>query len=218
MDGKPTERQSGWRGSEDLWIDAAYTLLIEAGVDAVKVKPLAEQLGMSRTSFYGHFDSREQLLSALIDKWKQKNTGNLVARTEAYAESIAEAMYNLFDCWLDPDLFDAKFDFAIRTWALADADLKTALEEVDQIRIDAIATMFERFGFEEEMARVRAYSVYYTQIGYISMMVSEPVAVRIRRMPMYIETFTGQLPTQAETARFAARYDFGPADLGAGSD
>ena len=213
MDGKPTEKQTGWRGSEDLWIDAAYALLIEAGVDAVKVKPLAERLGMSRTSFYGHFDSREQLLAALIELWKQKNTGNLVARTEAYAESIAEAMYNLFDCWLDPDLFDAKFDFAIRTWALADADLKTALEEVDQIRIDAIAAMFERFGFEEEMARVRAYSVYYTQIGYISMMVSEPVAVRIRRMPMYIETFTGQPPTQAETARFAARYDFGPADL-----
>jgi dGTP triphosphohydrolase len=149
----------------------------------------------------------------LIELWKQKNTGNLVARTEAYAESIAEAMYNLFDCWLDPDLFDAKFDFAIRTWALADPELKAELEKIDQIRIDAITAMFERFGFEDEMARVRAYSVYYTQIGYISMMVSEPVAVRIRRMPHYIETFTGQCPTQAETARFAARYDFGPADL-----
>lgn len=213
MDGKPTEKQSGWRGSEDLWLDAAYALLIEAGVDAVKVKPLAERLGMSRTSFYGHFDSREQLLSALIDLWKQKNTGNLVARTEAYAESIAEAMYNLFDCWLDPDLFDAKFDFAIRTWALADPELKAELEDVDQTRIDAIAAMFDRFGYETEMARVRAYSVYYTQIGYISMMVSEPVAVRIRRMPLYIETFTGQPPTTAETARFAARYDFGPTDL-----
>ncbi|MBM1220395.1 TetR/AcrR family transcriptional regulator [Ponticoccus sp. SC2-23] len=213
MDGKPTEKQTGWRGSEDLWLDAAYALLIEAGVDAVKVMPLAERLGMSRTSFYGHFESREQLLSALIERWKQKNTGNLVARTEAYAETIAEAMYNLFDCWLDPDLFDAKFDFAIRTWALADADLKADLEDIDQARINAIAAMFDRFGFEAEMARVRAYSVYYTQIGYISMMVSEPVAVRIRRMPMYIETFTGQSPTRAETARFASRHGFEAVDV-----
>lgn len=213
MDGKPAERQGGWRGSEELWLDAAYDLLIEAGIDAVKVKPLAERLGMSRTSFYGHFDSREQLLSALIENWKKKNTGNLVARTEAYAETIAEAMYNLFDCWLDPSLFDSKFDFAIRTWALADPELKADLEEVDRVRIDAIADMFARFGFEAEMARVRAYSVYYTQIGYISMMVSEPVDLRIRRMPLYIETFCDKAPTQAETARFAARYGYVGAEV-----
>ena len=53
MDGRPNDRPGGWRGSEDLWIDAAYALLVEAGIDAVKVKPLAERLGMSRTSFYG---------------------------------------------------------------------------------------------------------------------------------------------------------------------
>jgi AcrR family transcriptional regulator len=217
MDGKPTGqrtgRQTGWRGSEDLWLDAAYALLIEGGVDAVKVMPLAESLGMSRTSFYGHFDSREALLDALIARWKAKNTGNLIAQTEAYAESMPEALFNLFDCWLRPDLFDARFDFAIRTWALGDPALKAILEEVDQQRIEAIAAMFARHGFGEEQARVRAYAVYYTQIGYISMMVVEPVELRIQRMPLYIETFTGISPTEAEVARFSARHGFGAAHV-----
>lgn len=213
MDGRPNDRPGGWRGSEDLWIDAAYALLVEAGIDAVKVKPLAERLGMSRTSFYGHFDSRERLLAALINRWKQKNTGNLITRTEAYAESIAEAMYNLFDCWLDPGLFDAPFDFAIRTWALSDPVLKADLEEVDQQRINALTAMFERFDFDPEMARVRAYAVYYTQIGYISMMVAEPMDQRIRQMPFYIETFCGIAPTAAETARFASRHGYDGAEI-----
>ena len=30
-----------------------------------------------------------------------------VARAQAYAESIVEAMFNLFDCWLDAELFEA---------------------------------------------------------------------------------------------------------------
>lgn len=209
MDGKPTEKQGGWRGSEDLWLDAAYAILIKAGVDAVKVMPLAETLGLSRTSFYGHFDSREALLDALVARWKAKNTGNLVAQAEAYSESIAEAIFNLFDCWLNPDLFDARFDFAIRTWALADPPLREVLEAVDQERIDAIAAMFARHGFSEEQARVRAYTVYYTQIGYISMMVAEPVDLRIQRMPLYIEVFAGVVPTEAEVARFSARHGFG---------
>ena len=122
-------------------------------------------------------------------------------------------MFNLFDCWLRPDLFDARFDFAIRTWALGDPALKAILEEVDQQRIEAIAAMFARHGFGEEQARVRAYAVYYTQIGYISMMVVDPVELRIQWMPLYIETFTGISPTEAEVARFSARHGFGAAHV-----
>lgn len=212
MDGDP-KRNTGWRGSETLWLDAAYAVLVEAGVDAVKVGPLAKRLSLSRTSFYGHFDTREALLEALVSRWEAKNTGNLVARCEAYAATITEAIFNLFDCWIDPNLFDARFDFAIRTWALGDLSLRKRLEKTDQQRIAAIATMFERHGFDAEVARVRAYTIYYTQIGYISMMVSEPVALRVRRMPLYIQTFTGDLPLNAEVARFAARHGLKADDL-----
>jgi hypothetical protein len=148
------------------------------------------------------------LLDALISRWQDKNTGNLIARTEAYAETIAEAIFNLFECWLVPDIFDAKLDFAIRTWALGDSDLRIILEDTDRARIDAIAAMFGRFGYGDEQARVRAYSVYYTQIGYISMMVVETVEHRIQRMPLYIETFTGTKPTEAEVSRFSTRHGF----------
>lgn len=209
MNGLAPEKTSGWRGSEELWLDAAYRMLIETGVDSVKVMPLAKRLNLSRTSFYGHFDSRAALLEALIDKWQAKNTGNLIAQTGAYAETIAEAIFNLFDCWLNPDLFDDKLDFAIRNWALSDPGLKPALEQTDNDRIDAIAAMFGRFGYGAEDARVRAYTVYYTQIGYISMMVSEAKDIRIRLMPLYVETFTGTRPTAAEMARFAARHGLG---------
>ncbi len=204
-----SEKQSGWRGSEDLWLDAAYAVLVEGGVDQVKVLPLAERLGLSRTSFYGHFDNRDALLDALIARWQAKNTGNLIAQTEVYAESIAEALFNLFDCWLLPDLFDSRFDLAIRNWALGEPALRDVLEATDNARIDAIALMFARHGFSADQARVRAYTVYYTQIGYISMMVSEPVELRIQRMPIYVETFSGQTATAAELTRFSARHGFG---------
>lgn len=202
------EKLTGWRGSEDLWIDAAYALLIEVGVDQVKVLSLAEKLGLSRTSFYGHFDSREALLDALVARWQSKNTDNMIAKTNGYAESIAEALFNLFDCWLDHDLFDTRFDLAIRNWALGDPALRAVLELTDKARIDAIAAMFDRYGYAPDQARVRAYTVYFTQIGYISMMVAESVELRIQRMPIYIETFSGTAPTQTEVARFSARHGF----------
>jgi AcrR family transcriptional regulator len=58
----------------------------------VKVIPLAKALNMSRTSFYWHFEDRNAPLGALIERWKQQNTGNLVAQTQLYAETITEAV------------------------------------------------------------------------------------------------------------------------------
>lgn len=199
-----TER--GWRGSAELWLDAAYQLLVEGGVEAVKIMPLAERLGLSRTSFYWHFTDREALLAGLIARWQTRNTANLVARTELPAATITEATLNLFDCWIMQDLFDSRLEFSIRTWALTDAALGQTLAAVDAARIAAIKAMFLRFSFTEAEADIRAHTIYLTQIGYISMRVTEPLLPRLDRIPPYALTFTGQAPLPDEIAAFRARH------------
>ncbi|HSG56974.1 MAG TPA: hypothetical protein VLA45_16115, partial [Paracoccaceae bacterium] len=57
-----------------------------------------------------------------------------------------------------------------------------------------------------EDARIRAFTIYYTQVGYVSMMVQEDTQVRVDRMPNYIEVFTGRSPTASEVERFRARH------------
>lgn len=199
---------TGWRGSPDLWLGAAYDALLEGGIDAVKILPLAKRLGLSRTSFYWFFEDREQLLDALVARWREKNTGNLIARTEAYAETIAEAMLNVFDCWLDPDLFDSQFEFAVRSWALQSPSLLKEVQAADQVRLDAMTRMLVRFGHDPAKADVRARTIYLTQIGYISIQTKEDIAVRMPRMSDYVEIFTGQAPQQRELDRFFARHGF----------
>ncbi|MCY6383501.1 TetR/AcrR family transcriptional regulator [Hoeflea prorocentri] len=206
MDDVVAHKTKGWRGSEDLWLEKAYDMLIGSGVEAVKIMPLAKALGLSRTSFYWHFEDRDALLAALVRRWEKKNTGNLVERCERYAETITEAVFNLFDCWIDDTLFDAKLDFAIRNWAQSAPKLKKRLENTDRDRIEAIGGMFTRYGYSKEQADVRSHTIYYTQVGYISMMVEEPMDIRIRRMPDYIETYTGRQPSQTEIERFIGRH------------
>jgi len=194
------------RGSEDVWLNAAYEVLTESGVEAVKIMVLAERLKLARTGFYWHFKDREALLEAMIQSWEKKNTGNLITRAEAYAQSISEAMFNLFDCWLDDELFDARLDLAIRNWARNDPDLQARLDRADKQRSEAIAAMFRRFGFSKVQAEVRSMTVIYTQIGYISMQITENWQHRIARMPDYIEVFTGDTPAQSEIERFTVRH------------
>lgn len=206
---------SGWRGSPDVWLGAAYESLLEAGVDAVKIQPLAKKLNLSRTSFYWFFKDREELLDALVIRWREKNTGNLIKQAEAYAETVAEAMLNVFDCWLDSSLFDSQFEFAVRSWAIQSPEILAEVQRADQQRLEALTRMFQRFGQNEARADVRARTIYLVQIGYISMQTKEDTAVRMKRIPEYVEIFTGQAPEQRELDRFFARHGYSDSKKGA---
>ena len=193
------------RASERMWLDAALELLVTVGVDGVKIMPLANHLGLTRTGFYHHFRDREALLDAMIKRWEDKNTGNLVAQCALYAETICEAMFNLQDCWFQKDLFDAQLDRAIRNWADHDVDLKRRVEAADALRKAAIKSMFERFDYSLDDAEVRTMAILYTQVGYIAMEIKEDPIGRIDRVPLYVELFTGQSPSKNEIRRFRAR-------------
>ncbi|BDB18997.1 TetR family transcriptional regulator [Pseudomonas sp. CYM-20-01] len=201
-------QDTGWRGSVDVWLDAAYAALKESGIDAVRVMPLAKQLGLSRTSFYWFFEDREQLLAALLARWRDKNTGNLVHQCERYAESISEAILNVFECWLNPQLFDSQFEFAVRSWAMQSAEVSAEIALADDTRISALTGMFRRFGYDDEAADVRARTIYLTQIGYISMNTSEDVVVRFRRIPQYVSVFTGKALKRRELDRFFGAFGY----------
>jgi AcrR family transcriptional regulator len=200
------------RGSLEGWLNAAYESLKESGVDAVRVMPLAKKLKLSRTSFYWYFQDRESLLEALVSLWKNKNTFNLVSQSQAYAESITEAILNVFDCWLNSELFDSQFEFAMRSWALQSPKVAEEIRQADVQRVQALTQMFDRFGFEHDAAVTRARSIYLTQIGYISMNTQEPLAQRMRYIPEYLKIFTGVEPEPRELERFYRRNAFSSAD------
>jgi len=192
--------------SSDLWLNAAYAVLVEEGVDAVKIMTLAKRTGLTRTGFYWHFKDLNGLLDTLIQQWEETNTGNLVSRAAAPAQSISEAMLNVFDCWHDETLFDAPFDLAIRNWARKDATLQARLNQADAQRIAALCDMFNRYDYPVEQAKVRSMTVIYTQIGYISMQVLDDLEQRLARVPQYVEVFTGVAPSASEMQTFCARH------------
>ena len=194
------------RGSKEIWRNAAYELLISDGIGAVKIMPLAKRLNLTRTGFYWFFEDISELHASMVRRWESKNTGNLVSQCSADASGIAEGLFNLMDCWMNPTLFDARLDLAIRNWARVDADLQLRVTEADTGRIKAVAEMFAQHGFTREQAEVRSLTVIYTQIGYISMQVSENPQERLARMQHYVELFAGAAPNPKDVDKFMARH------------
>jgi AcrR family transcriptional regulator len=200
------EQESGWRGSKELWLEAAYQLLVEGGIDNVRILSLAKMLKLSRTSFYWFFKDREALLDALLLLWQDKNTSSLLRQAQAPAASLADATLNLFDCSLDNKLIASILEHAIRSWGVQSPAVAQALKEADTLRMEAIKLMFIRHGSEPLVADVRSRALYLTQIGYISMNTQEDTATRLLRVPSYVAIFSGALPSQQELENFQQRH------------
>ena len=190
--------------TRDDWLNVAFEALVVDGVEAVKVLTLADRLGVSRSSFYWYFNSRQDILDALLERWHETNTAALVAHAEMPAKTITDACCNVFRCFLIPGTFDNALDFAIRDWARRSTSVRQSLEESDSFRISALEAMFRRFGYAQTEALVRARTLYYMQIGYNDADLREPLDERMRLLPSYLLGFTGREPLPEEIAEFEA--------------
>lgn len=161
MNGAAESGSGNVKVTREDWLKAALEVLVSDGVEQVKVLTLGARLGVSRSSFYWYFKSRQDLLDALLDHWMATNTRALVAQAEAPAETITGAVCNVFRCMVSDALFDTRLDFAIRDWARRAATVRRVLELSDTQRVQALASMFRRFGYDGTEAFVRARVLYY---------------------------------------------------------
>jgi hypothetical protein len=143
----------------------------------------------------------------LINQWRAKNTGNLIKQADCYAESISEAILNVFDCWLNAELFDSQFELSVRAWAQQSAKISREINIADEARLAALRRMFSRFGFAALAADVRARTLYLTQIGYISLKAKEDFDTRMGRIGEYVAVF-GAAPQRRELDRFFSRHGY----------
>lgn len=186
------------------WLNAAMDVLIRDGVERVKVMTLGERLGVSRSSFYWYFKDRQDLLDALLDHWQGSNTAAIQAQADAPAETITGAVCNYFRCVIDERLFNNPLDFAIRDWARRSAPVRAALDRSDAARVAALAGMFERFDYPPHEALIRARVLYFMQLGYDMADLNETSEERLKNVPMYLFSFTGQHPLPEEIEEFTA--------------
>ena len=186
------------------WLNVAKDILISDGVDQVKVLPMSDRLGVSRSSFYWYFKSRQDLLDALLDHWQKTNTAALVAKASAPAETITQAVTHVFHCVVNSEIFSIPFDFAVRDWARRSDKVRAVLHASEDTRIAAIQAMFQRYNYTQIEALTRARILYYMQNGYNDADLQEPLEQRMKMVPHYLHGFTGRHAPNREIEDFRA--------------
>ena len=181
-------------------------MLVENGVDAVKVLPLADRLGVTRGSFYWHFKNRDALLEKLLEAWETTNTRTILEAV-ATPGTLVDKYIALSRLWLGWGEFDPDLDMAVRNWGRRDPAVSKRLKVADECRVAAFVEMMAPEGYGEAMTLHRARTMYYLQMGWYELGVDIPIDARVESVAAYFEIFLGRPPTTVEREAIVARID-----------
>lgn len=151
--------------SQQDWVDGALQLLREGGVEAVRIEPLAKRLGVSKGSFYWHFDNRSALLHALLEQWEALGTSEIIDTVERRGGDHRARLLTLARVSCTADDTDNAVEVSIRAWAQSDPTANEAVARVDQRRLDFVVRLLVSAGLARGLARRRALLFYRAIIG-----------------------------------------------------
>lgn len=144
------------------WLDQGLKTLKESGFTALKAEPLAKAMGVSRGSFYWHFADVGAFHAALLKRWREIMTEQIIANLEQSAEDEARINTLLRRAFGDR----LTLEVAVRTWATLDPTARAAVQAIDRRRLSYIENLLTASGFLPEIARARAQILYWAFLGF----------------------------------------------------
>jgi AcrR family transcriptional regulator len=147
------------------WLQAGYTLLAEQGVRALKVESLCRQMGVTRGSFYWHFEDMSSYRAALVESWNtflERDRQSLAQQSELPPrERLAAMMTTLVSPqhWM--------LERAMREWARTDPVAAANVREADRLTLRSVTKAFCDFGFSLDDAKLRAQLTFAAGIGLL---------------------------------------------------
>ncbi|MBW1597049.1 TetR/AcrR family transcriptional regulator [Streptomyces sp. JJ38] len=152
------------------WIEEGLRALAAGGVDAVRIEPLAQALGVSKGGFYGFFRNRGALLEDMLDTWEREVTEEVIDAVESGGGDAREKLDRLFSYVENAEAADAPtkgapVELAIRDWARRDESVAERLRRVDNRRMDYLRSLFDAICDDEVEAEVRSLITFSLRIG-----------------------------------------------------
>lgn len=177
------------RTPRSSWITQGLEVLADGGVDAVRVEPIAAQLGVTKGGFYGYFAGREQLLTEMLATWEREVTDHVIAMVESGGETDPRArVRQLAETINDPDRVSMRVEteVAIREWARRDRAAAAVVHRVDRQRTNYLRELFGEFCSPEEADARTAVAVsvrltsYFMNLGHPGRSHEQVVALVVR--------------------------------------
>jgi AcrR family transcriptional regulator len=156
------------------WAEAALQLIAEKGLRALTVSALATRLGVTKGSFYWHFEGRPALLAAALAHWEQRATTETMKGLDAVTDHRRR-----LELMLDAasQLPRSRSLYAALAEAAEDPVVRRVLNRVASARIAYLEGCYTQLGLAPALARSHAVFAYAAYRGLLQLAHEAPAAL-----------------------------------------
>jgi AcrR family transcriptional regulator len=148
------------------WLSAGLEALAAEGPDGLRIMSIAEQLGVTKGSFYWHFRNLDEFQLSLLEEWEQRHTQQIIQYVEKKGGDSSTKLHNLMNATVGAD---ARLALAIRSWANTHAVAREAQDRVDHDRVVYLTRLLTPLGWSVGEAQTLARWMYCALIGHFNL-------------------------------------------------
>jgi AcrR family transcriptional regulator len=148
------------------WELGALEMLADLGLSAVAVEPLAKRLGVTKGSFYWHFDSREALIEATLKRWSADDAGDVFSRVNGINDP-RERLRTLFRVTSRTMRLHKIYSALIK--AIDHPSVGPCVEQISEARLKFLTQLFADAGLDATTAAHRARLAFAAYVGFLQM-------------------------------------------------
>ena len=145
------------------WLGQAMEVLSREGGAKLNVDDLCQALGVTKGSFYAHFENRADFVEKFVAYWAENFTRSVVSAIDELDGASAEVRLLTLMRLLHQQQ-TARYDIAVRAWAAQEPVVAEGVQEVDRQRFAYIRQIFHDMGFRRADLdfRTRLFVVYHS--------------------------------------------------------
>ena len=170
---KPSPRSSATKNKtprvqldRNNWIETAIDVLARDGVAGLRVEVLAKRCGVTKGSFYWHFRDRQDLLTAILERWQEGRIRDIEKVTTVTPGMEHERLHYAINVYgANRNRKGMQIELAIRDWARHDPLAAEVVEAVDLYRLECTRRLFAATGVADEEAKSRSLLLYACVFG-----------------------------------------------------
>jgi AcrR family transcriptional regulator len=176
---------AGNRLGLDDWIQAGYALLAKEGIKALKIDRLCDRLGVTKGSFYWHFDGMPSYRAALVEAWGELRDEDRRAFDDMAGLAPRERLSQMMSSLVSPRHWT--LERAMREWARSDDAVAESVRAADRRLLQAVRQAFLDYGFDADEADMRANATFATGIGFLHLSGPTPATRDAARAARFLD-------------------------------
>lgn len=146
------------------WLKEGKKRFAREGIKGINVNEMSKSLGVAKTSFYFHFNTKEEYLKLLFNYWIEDgsirimNTVAIIDDPNTRFRKLLKLAFN--------NIENDKFLFHIREYAQRDSYAESILKQMENSRFKFLNKIFTEMGFSPSLAKKKSKEIYFYYLGF----------------------------------------------------